>query len=68
MVAVDIHAGEVKVDAALLGVVAVMPETKINATDVSVARVLRMRIKPNLDAFHGKFDGCSANTRVRLLF
>ncbi len=44
MVAFDIHAGEVKVDAALLGVVAVMPETKINATDVSVARVFLMRM------------------------
>jgi hypothetical protein len=42
MVAFDIHAGEVKVDAALLGMVAVTPPTKINATDVSVARVLRM--------------------------
>jgi hypothetical protein len=42
MVAFDIQVGEVRVDAALLGVVAVMPPTKINATDVSVARDLRM--------------------------
>jgi hypothetical protein len=44
MVAFDIQVGEVRVDAALLGVVAVMPPTKINATDVSVARVFLMRM------------------------
>ena len=44
MVAFDIQVGEVRVDAALLGVVAVMPPTKINASDVSVARALRMLI------------------------
>jgi hypothetical protein len=68
MVAFDIHVGEVKAEAALLGVVAVMPPTKINATDVSVARALRIRMKPNLDAFQGKFDWCFAITRFRLLF
>ena len=60
MVAFDIQVGEVRVDAALLGVVALMPKTKINATDVSEARTLRIRIKPNLDAFRGKFDWCFA--------
>jgi hypothetical protein len=44
MVAFDIQVGEVRVDAALLGVVAVMPPAKINATDVSVARVFLMRM------------------------